>query len=84
MNNKILKSEPRKSRVLPLFRGTLWWVGWDWPKERLEKEIQAQCDIGFDLLWIFGSESLIEHAVKNDKAGKTYDVLEIIYKIADN
>ncbi len=83
MNNKIQKNETRIPSVLPLFRGTLWWVGWDWSKERLEKEIQAQCDIGFDLLWIFGTETLIEHAVKNNKAGKTNDVLEIIYKIAD-
>ena len=83
MNNKAQKSESQKSRVLPVIRGTLWWVGWDWPKERLENEIQAQSDIGFNLLWILGSETLLKHAVNNGKAGKPHDVLEIIYKIAD-
>ncbi|MCK4982377.1 MAG: DUF4434 domain-containing protein, partial [Victivallaceae bacterium] len=49
----------------------------------LENEIQAQSDIGFNLLWILGSETLLKHAVNNGKAGKPHDVLEIIYKIAD-
>ena len=40
MNNKA-----QNSRALPLIRGTLWWVGWDLTKERLEKEIQVIIDL---------------------------------------
>ena len=78
MNNKA-----QNSRVLPLIRGTLWWVGWDLTKDRLEKEIQAQCDVGINLLWVLGSKNLLSNVVINEKAEKPFDTLEQLYKIAD-
>lgn len=72
------------ARIEPLMRGTLWWVGtprhFIWKKSDFEKEIQTQMDIGFDLLWLLGSKSAMDHAERND--GKK-DVLETLYSIAD-
>ncbi len=74
----------KAERMEPLMRGTLWWVGtprhFTWKKSDFEKEIQAQMDIGFDLLWLLGSKSAMDHT---DHTDSKQDVLETLYSIAD-
>ena len=73
-------------QTVPLMRGTLWWISGErvkWSKERFAKEIQAQRDVGFDLLWVFNTPKLMDMAIKADAAGKSRDVIGMIYEIAD-
>ncbi len=72
------------SRTAPLMRGTLWWLvpGYaDWPREKLERAIQAQQDIGFDLLWLLNTPALLAAAEKGEPG--LGDLLEWVYEIAD-
>lgn len=63
----------------PLMRGTLWWVPAEvaeWDDARLDRAVQAQQDVGFDLLWILNATSF-------PAAEGQADVLERIYALAD-
>ena len=72
-------------RTAPLIRGALWVVPCKaaLTRERLEQIIQAQCDVGFNLLWIHNSPELLAEVRRNEAAGKPYDPLEMIFQIAD-
>ncbi|NIA14813.1 MAG: DUF4434 domain-containing protein [Nitrospiraceae bacterium] len=74
------------SRPLPLMRGTLWWLvapHTDGTRQQLEQAIQAQRDVGFDVLWIFNTPALLEQAIKAAPDAADADVLESVYTIAD-
>jgi hypothetical protein len=67
-----------RPRCLPMMRGTLWWLRPEiaaWSDERLESAVQAQRDVGFDLLW------LLNAAAFPAEQGRP-DVLERIYALA--
>jgi len=69
----------------PVMRGTLWWMPY-LPKasqEEYSRCIQAQRDVGFDLLWILGTPSLMEKATQSEAAGEPYDPLDLVLQIAD-
>lgn len=75
-------------RTAPLIRGTLWYIAQDqmrtsWQKKDFGKEIQYQIDIGFDLLWLLNTPTLMEEAIAAEAKGKPRDVLETIFQIAD-
>jgi uncharacterized protein DUF4434 len=68
-------------RTAPLIRGALWWLVpayAEWPEEKLERAIQAQQDLGFDILWIFNTPALL-----TGTEGEGKDWLETVYSIAD-
>lgn len=73
--------------VRPVMRGALWWVTLNkdapWSETRLREAIQAQCDVGFDLLWILNTPQLLQHAIDKDTAGTPEDILAVIFSIAD-
>ena len=72
-------------RTAPLIRGAFWIVPCNSAitRERFEQIIQAQCDVGFNRLWIINSPELFAEALRNDAAGKPYDPLDLIFQIAD-
>ena len=84
--NAEAKHDDEAIGTLPLLRGALWWLVppcTDWSNERLEQAIQAQCDIGFDLLWIFNTPGLLDQAEQAAAATPNGDFLEMVYAIAD-
>jgi hypothetical protein len=69
----------------PLLHGTLWWMPY-LARESQEKYAQCiseQCDVGFNLLWILNSPALVQKALENEAAGKSYDPLEVVFRRAD-
>ncbi len=63
----------------PLMSGTLWWLRPDvatWSDERLAQAVDAQRDVGFDLLW------LLNAAAFPSTPGQP-DLLERLYTLAD-
>jgi len=74
----------KNTKMLPLIEGTLWWIGYpDFTEKQLINEIQAQKDVGFDIIWTTGSNILLKSAINNEKSGKEYDLLEKMYSIAN-
>jgi hypothetical protein len=72
-------------RTPPIMRGTLWWMSY-LPKasqEEYARCIQAQRDVGFDLLWLLNTPAMMEKARQNDAAGEPYDALDRVLQIAD-
>ena len=72
-------------RTAPLIRGTLWWLVppfTNWSKDELQRAIQAQRDIGFDLLWICNTPALLDQAQQASAQGT--DLLDTVYHIADS
>jgi Domain of unknown function (DUF4434) len=70
----------------PLIRGALWWITdayKDWSSDQFEQAIQAQRDVGFDILWIFNTPALLDKALKSEAAGESDDILATVYAIAD-
>ena len=70
----------------PLIRGALWWVTdayKDWTREQFDQAMQAQCDVGFDVLWILNTPGLLDRALEAEAAGESKDVLGIVYDVAD-
>lgn len=68
----------------PLIRGALWWFTSEYAElteDDFEKAIQAQCDVGFDTLWIFNTPTMLAAAERGDSNQASH--LEAIYKIAD-
>ncbi len=78
--NEITQS-PSEFRVAPLMRGTLWWVTPAdpkvWTEERIRESIDAQCAVGFDILWLLNTPRLLRTA--RDDA----DILRRIFVLAD-
>ncbi len=74
-------------QTAPLIRGTLWWMNNNqidtWSKDRFVQEIQAQQDVGFNLLWLLNTPQLTDIAIKAEAEGKPRDVLQWIFQIAD-
>ncbi len=77
-----------KPKIEPLIRGALWWLtsAYDgWTEDDWEKAIQAQCDVGFDVLWIFNTPALLKQAEQegqNNRQDTRFDVLDTVYRIA--
>jgi hypothetical protein len=76
---------PPPPRTLPVIRGTLWWVGAKGPsaplsKDLLAAEIQAQADVGFNLLWVCNAPQLMQMATEKQIP---FDPLEVIFGLAD-
>ena len=66
-------------RTIPLIRGTLWFLPEhcaDWSDEQFETAIEAQRDVGFDLLWLLNAASFAASEGRPD-------TLNTIYRIAD-
>jgi len=76
---------PRSAGLLsaPLLRGTLWWPGVDWTRERLLEAVTAQHDLGFELLWICGSPGIVARSAGSPNGTAPPDIMEMIYEIAD-
>lgn len=79
---------PIRLRTLPIIRGTLWWIGAKGQPESLSRswlaaEIQAQVDVGFNLLWICNSAQLMQKAKQKSPEQTSFDPLEVIYHLAD-
>lgn len=73
------RGDEMRPQVQPLIRGALWWIQpqvVDWSDEQLEKAIQAQRDVGFDLLWLLNAAGVLAQ-----DGGA--DLLERIYSLAD-
>ncbi len=74
-------------RTEPVLRGTLWWVvdrpGAVWDRDRLRTAIEAQREVGFDLLWVFNTPALLEQATTSEEAGTPKDTMAIVYDLAD-
>ena len=78
------RADEQAADTPPLICGGLWWF---WPEyaklteEDFERGIQAQCDVGFDTLWIFNTPEMLAAAEKDDSNQAGH--LDAIYKIAD-
>ena len=69
-------------RTAPLIRGTLWWIVYDtyaqWTKAQFTQAIEAQRAVGFDVLWILNTPTLLRKAEEGP-----VDLMETIYAVAD-
>jgi len=74
-------------RTAPLIQGTLWMVTWaahgNWSREEFERAVDAQRDVGFDILWILNGPSLMRGAVAGNAGTGNRDLLAMLYEIAD-
>ena len=82
------KSGMNKQPITPLMRGTLWWVRGQemeeqWQKSDFDNEIRLHREVGFDLLWVFGTPELMQAAIANQERGQSRDVMRMILEIAD-
>jgi hypothetical protein len=85
-----LASSPAAStatEIPPVMRGTLWWITLDkdhpWTEARLREAIEAQCDIGFDLLWVFNTPQLLKTAIDSQTGESPNDLMATVFTIAD-
>jgi hypothetical protein len=69
----------------PLICGALWWMPYQPQASYRDYEafVESQRSIGFDVLWILGTSSLMEKAAHNEKEGKPYDPLDMVLRVAD-
>ena len=69
----------------PTICGALWWMP-DQPQATphdYESFLESQRAIGFDLVWVLGSEHLMKQAIQREAAGQSHDCLEMLLTAAD-